>query len=183
MAYNQGVPATGSSGSADYLAIQGNFAQLQTTFSANHKPISSGGGTEGFHTLIEFAAAQSAPNLVSPQSSLYPATSAGSTQLFFQNGALASNVVQLTGNATLSGSEYTVISPWGLTFKFGTATASPGGTANTFAVNFPTAVIGIVITVRAAGAQSNAAVITGANAYTAYCASGSQTIYFVAWGN
>ena len=182
MPYDTSIPKTGSNGSADYSAMQGNYLQIQNSFSIDHESLGNSGALEGFHKKTTFAAPIGDPGQMAPVASLYTKTVSGLSQLFFQNGALAANVAQLTGNSVLTASEYTVVTPWGLTLKFGSSTASPAGIAHTFATNFATAAAGMTITVQNAGSMANAVVITGANAFTAYCASGTQTIYYVAWG-
>lgn len=137
MAYNQGVPATGSSGSQDYLAIQGNFQQLQTTFSVNHEPIASGGGIDGYHKLVQMPVVQASdPNLPAPQTSLYTKTVSGTSELFFQNGSTAADVTQLTGANSPTSNE----------FRSGLiAISNPAGTPISF-TPFPNACTAVVIT-------------------------------------
>lgn len=184
MAYNQSVPATGHSGSQDYQDIQGNFVQIQTSFSVDHEPLASGGGIDGYHKKVTLAAPITDPNLAANVSSVYSKLVSSVPQLFFQNGALASNVSQLTGNAVLTGSEYTVVTPWGLILKFGLGTASNAGIVNNFAVAFPNTAAGILLTPRFAGALSVGANSLVVNGFTAYLQSGpgTQAIYYFAWG-
>jgi hypothetical protein len=184
MAYNTLVPTTGHSASQDYQAMQGNFAQIQNSFSVNHTPLASGGGTEGFHTKVQFPAVISDPGLASPQSSLYIKAVSGLSQLFFQNGALAANIVQLTGNAVLTASEYTIVTPWGLILKFGIGSASNAGDVNNFAVAFPNSGIGVMITPRHAGALSSAVTGPSTTQFTGWLQAGpgSQAVYYFAWG-
>lgn len=186
MSYNPNVPVTGHSGSQDYQAMQANFAEIQSAFSVNHNPLASAMG-DGFHTQIQLAAALvSDPNQIAPIASVY--TKGATPQLFFQNGNMASNVVQLTGNSVLTGSEYTIVSPWGLIFKFGVGTGATG-TNIPFAVPFPTNGLGVVITIRQSGGTggSQSAIVYGVNGVTGfipyYGIAGPQAMYYVAWGN
>lgn len=134
MSYNTTVPATGHSGSQDYQPMQQNFLQIQNSFSVNHTPLASGGGTEGYHTQINFPdALGSDPNLVAPASSVYNKAVTGTNQLFFQNGNSGSNVVQLTGpiiSATGNdgqGGTYQVFqTPWAMRIFTGTTAPLSG---------------------------------------------------------
>jgi hypothetical protein len=139
MSYNSNVPAVNQTGAQTQAPMQKNFAQIQTSFSINHKPLASGGATEGFHTLVNFAAALgSDPNLAAPFTSLYAKAVTGTNQLFFQNGPLVSDVVQLTGSIISAtgndghGGTYTVFqTPWAFRIIVGTTTSFAGSRAYT----------------------------------------------------
>lgn len=191
MAYDTTVPKTGSNGASDYQAMQGNYAQIQTSFSIDHEPLGSSGAIEGFHKKTTFAAPIADPGQASPVASLYTKTVSGASQLFFQNGALAANVAQLTGNAVLTAGEYTVVSPWGLIFKFGVASVASASNY-LFQTAFTNNGLGVIVTLRLASAQSplavqDAAILTGANNATGftpfYGIGGAQSLYYFAWGN
>lgn len=122
MAYDNTIPATGHSGSQDYNAIRGNFQQIQTSFSVNHEPLASGGGTEGYHTQIQLAAPVPDPNKVGTIGSIY--TKGSPPELFFQN---ASTIFQLSGSILIEsgndgqGGTYQVFqTPWALKIFTGT---------------------------------------------------------------
>lgn len=138
MTYNSTVPATGHSASQDYSAMQGNFAQIQNSFSINHLPLASGGGIDGYHTKVFLAnALGSDPNLTAPVSSIYSKLVSSLPQLFFQNGSSAGNVVQLTGFTIISsGSNYGIQTPWGLKLNWGSVNANASGSSVNFAVTF-----------------------------------------------
>lgn len=97
---------------------------------------------------------------------------------------------QLTGNVTTDTvvigvttyTHYTVVTPWGITFKFGLAEASPTGVDVSFAPKFSVDAYGIVLTVRASGTQANSYDALTKSGFKAYCASGQQAIAFFAWG-
>lgn len=188
MSYNTLIPATGHSGSQDYQGMQANFLQIQNSFSVNHEPLASGGGTEGYHTQIQLAnVLGSDPNIAAPVSSLY--TKGTPPELFFQNGALAANVFQLTGNITNASGpnvsiEYQVITPWGLILKFGTTTMIASGTVVDFPVAFPGAVYGVISICRLAGFCQNGVNNSAQISFTPYfSAAGNQVVYYFAWGN
>lgn len=83
MAYNSLVPATGHSGSQDYQAMQGNFAQIQNSFSIDHEPLASGGGIDGFHKKSSYVAASDPAN-VSGVGTAYTKVVGSRTELFFR---------------------------------------------------------------------------------------------------
>lgn len=191
MPYDVTVPKTGSNGASDYTAMRGNYDQIQTSFSIDHKSLGNSGALEGFHKKVTFSAPISDPGQVSPIASAYTKTVGPASQLFFQNGALAANVFQLTGNLVNDGSnatiasQYTVVTPWGITFKFGLtqniASGTPVNLVSAFATNF----LGVLITPRLNNfAQSGANITVNPSQFTPYFSGGgAQTLYFFAWGN
>lgn len=192
MSYDPSIPATGHSASQDYGGMQANFAEIQNAFSVNHLPLASA-SNDGFHTLINLVAPLGGdPNQITPIGSVYTKTVSGASQLFYQNGALAANVVQLTGNLVSEGgnatvsSEYTVTTPWKLILKFGITASLASGSTVTLVSAFPTNFLGIVITPRLAGNSfcQSSANITAASTFTYTNSTGNpQNAYFFAWGN
>lgn len=137
MSYDSNVPTTGHSASQDYAQMQANYAQIQTSFSVNHRPLASGAGSEGYHTVVQFPAVVADPNLVSPATSLYIKTVSAESELFFQNGALAADAVQLTGSIisasgnTGAGSTFSIFqTPWGIRIFAGQTQSLAAGSNN-----------------------------------------------------
>jgi len=188
--YTDNIPQPTDIISVSQGQILDNFSQLDTSFGIDHTAFSVGTNI-GYHKKVTLQAPLgSDPGKASPIADLYTKTVAGASQLFFQNGALAANVSQLTGNLTSGTSggntHYTVVTPWGIIFTFGLCNTSQGGTANTFATAFPTAGLGIIITCRhGAGAISSSYANLTSTGFTGYNQSGagSQTSAFFAWGN
>jgi hypothetical protein len=139
MGYDPNVPATGHTGAQDYVPMQQNFAQIGTSFAVNHVPLNTS-LSNGYHTLINFAAEQSSdPNLTAPLASLYTKAASGSPELFFQNGSMASNVIQVTGSILIeSGNDgqtgtYNVFqTPWGIKIFTGQTKSFSGSLNCTF---------------------------------------------------
>lgn len=183
MSYDPTIPATGHSASQDYLGIQANFKQINDSFKINHEPLATGGGIDGFHTQVQLAAVLAGdPNKVAPVSSVY--TKGTPPELFFQNGALASDVMQITGNlVTEANGQYTVTTPWGITFKFGTMTIVTSGTKVAFSSNFTTG-LGCNVTIRqgSGGGFQISALIANDGITIAGTNINGQTAYFFAWG-
>lgn len=190
MSYDPTIPTTGHSASNDYLTMQANFKQINDSFKINHEPLATGGGIDGYHTQIQIANVLAGdPNKVAPVTSLY--TKGATPELFFQNGVLASNVIQLTSalvndgsNGTVS-AEYTVTTPFGMTLKFGLTQAVVSGTAINLVSAFPTTFLGLVVTPRLNTFAQSGANITGSpSQFTVYFSTGgAQVLYFFAWGN
>lgn len=130
MTYNASIPQATDDPTISQGQLLTNFGVLNTDFSVNHQPFTSG-NNPGLHTQINFPIALSGdPGLTSPQSSIYPKTSGGNTQLFYQNDSSSSypTVVQLTGlpivTTTSGATGYGFQSPWGLIFNFGSLSAA-----------------------------------------------------------
>jgi len=126
MTFNPNIPQANDDPSVSQAQLLANFGVLNTDFAVNHNPLTAT-ANPGFHTKVFFANVLGAdPGLSAPQSSLYTKTVSAANQLFFQNGALASNVFQLTNLPVVTtGTNYSVVTPWGLIIKMGQANASP----------------------------------------------------------
>lgn len=150
MVYKNNIPAPGDSPAVDSQAdLLENFAQLETQYSGDHVALTAL-INNGMHTQIRFEAVLALdPNLVTPQASLYTKADivSGATELFFQNDALAADVVQLTGiDPNNVGTDYGYVTPWGQTINWGTSTASALGPVTTFAVPFVVGATSLIIT-------------------------------------
>jgi hypothetical protein len=187
------TPLSNQTPAASQPQMQQNFLQIATSYNIDHVPLTSGTNV-GQHQQVTLANVLAGdPGKVAPISSIYSKTVSMNPQLFFQNGTLAANVMQLTGSVTsgINGSgqtEYSIVTPFGLTLKFGIGKANFAGFPNTFATNFTTTVLGIVATISAGANQqySTNLAVTGINAWTGYLTSagpGTQLVYYVAWGN
>lgn len=121
MTYDPTIPKATDIPANSQPQILANFNQANAQFAINHLPFTTTSAQAGFHTDINFAAPLVAdPNLAAPQASVYPKAVAGTTQLFFQNGALAANVVQLTNIVpTQVGTNYFIQTPFGLKIAYG----------------------------------------------------------------
>lgn len=99
MTYNPAIPDAAHFLSTDQPLMRDNFGQLNTIFMVDHVEYDNATvGNRGFHRKVTFPAVIANPNQTSPISSLYIKTVSGSSQLFFQNGALSSNVIPLTAS-------------------------------------------------------------------------------------
>lgn len=97
MTYVPIFPLSGSLISAAPAQFQINFTQANNIFGVDHSTFEvSGAPGTGYHKRVTFGAVSSDPNQAAPICSLYTKTVGSSEQLFFQNGSLASNVIQIT---------------------------------------------------------------------------------------
>jgi len=97
MTYNPSTPQSTEDPKVSQGYFLSNFGLLNTNFGVNHIQYTSS-QTRGFHTKLYFPTGLTTdPNLVTPSSSLYPKFVGALSQLFYQNGALGTNVSQLTG--------------------------------------------------------------------------------------
>jgi hypothetical protein len=180
MPYNPNIPQPTDNPSVSQSQMLGNFSTLATDFAVNHIPLTSGGATAGYHTQIWFPAPLSAdPGLTAPQASLYTKTSGGASQLFYQNGALASNVVQLTGlSNNVSGSNYGFATPFGFIMNMGQVSTG----AVTYALPFSTTIYTVLMTVIAGAPTTNWSILTSNLTGFTYQTSNANFFYYFAMG-
>jgi hypothetical protein len=97
--YNPSIPTGGQTISATTIPIQTNFAVANTAFGVDHTAFSVL-TNQGMHKQVTLQAPLAAnPGQTSPIATLYTKASATTTtsDLYYQNGAATSNVVQVTG--------------------------------------------------------------------------------------
>lgn len=141
MTFNASIPQAGDNPTISQGQLLTNFSVLNTDFSVNHQPFTSG-NNPGLHTQIQFPADIADPSLTAPQSSLYIKTSGSTHELFYQNNNSTSYpaLVQLTGlpivTSTPGATGYGFQSPWGLIFNFGTVPSNNATLPITFQVPF-----------------------------------------------
>lgn len=146
MAYDQTVPATGHSGSQDYNAIRGNFAQLQSTFSIDHEPIASGGGIDGFHKqahLVSLGTTAGDPPKVTSAGIIYTRTPGTHTELFYEGEITTGKILQITDQSltTASGEGFM---PGGLQVRGGFNAVTVGSTKSISWTQFPVATVSVL---------------------------------------
>lgn len=92
-------PLAGSLISAAPAQFQINFTQANNIFGIDHSTFNvAGSAGTGYHKRVTFGTVSSDPNQASPISSLYTKVvgTPAVPQLFFQNGTMTSNVIQIT---------------------------------------------------------------------------------------
>lgn len=138
MTYNPSIPQSSDLISQSQPQLLTNFSQLNTAFAVDHTAFSVI-SNQGMHKQVTLQAPLgSNPNQASPIASIYSKASSGTStsDLFYQNGALSANVVQLTGGGITSGA-------WGQ-FNGSTATLNSGynvasvvrNSAGNYTINF-----------------------------------------------
>jgi hypothetical protein len=154
MSYNPSIPQSGDRPSASQSQILTNFTQLNSIFGQEHVTFNAT-ADNGEHTKITLNNVLGAdPNLADPKSSLYTKTVAGDSQLFFENfdvGGAANIVRQLTdlvitSGAKHGGTQYTLLTPWGLRITMGLTTAFSGTSTDTFITAFTSTIYTAVCT-------------------------------------
>jgi len=162
MTYNPSIPQANDDPTISQAQLLANFGIWNSSFSANHIPLTSG-ANQGFHTSIFFPTPLgSDPNLSAPISSLYPKSNGTTNELFFQNGATSANVKQLTNLPIVTGTAgatgFGFVTPWGWIVNCGTV---PPGTSASILFQVPYAVGFITLT-----AQLTQQTLTGNNLTT-----------------
>jgi hypothetical protein len=97
MTYQANIPLPTDLISNSQSDILNNFQAIGTTYPTDHVNFNASGA--GFHQKVTFNAPIANPDQPSPIATAYtkPSSVSSISDLYFQNGALGSNVVQLTG--------------------------------------------------------------------------------------
>ena len=99
MTYNPNIPQSNDLISQSQGQFLTNFSQLNTIFDVDHVTYDNATvANRGLHRKVTFPAVITDPNQTAPISSLYIKTVSGSSQLFFQNGNGAANVIPITAS-------------------------------------------------------------------------------------
>lgn len=99
MSYNPNIPQGNQTIASTQQPILTNFSVANTAFAVDHTAFDVA-TNQGMHKQVTLQAVLAAdPNQVSPIASLYTKVSPSTvtSDLYYQNGALASNVAQVTG--------------------------------------------------------------------------------------
>lgn len=125
------IPASGHNPSTDQPIMLANNVSDASIWAQDHVGYNADNG--GLHKQVTFTANQSAPGFGSGVSDLFANLSSSISQLFFQN---STTTFQLTGLPLVtSGTDYGIVTPWGLTINFGNHSSSSGGsTTVTYAI-------------------------------------------------
>lgn len=147
MAYNPNVPATGHTAAQDYVDMQGNFAQIQTSYDTDHIPLNSGSNI-GCHQKVTFGINSVPSSPVSPpvmftnvQDGHGTGLPGGVPQLFFYSGTQANSQ-----NQYKVGTSGSVVLPMGIIMKWGTINFAGSSASVTFSDAFPTNILAISVT-------------------------------------
>lgn len=204
--YQPGIPTGTVDLDVDYLNIQKNFTQLDTTFGVDHVTFSNQTPQNGYHAVIRFNPfSTTATNPPNNQPVAAPPTISGYGQLFssqindgintdtalyFKTGG--GRLQQLTRNFVPvgSGNGYTFL-PGGLILQWGVVN-SPGQSGsvafNASNINFTSACFNVQMTIRRDGSTSafgiylNGAPTTTGFSYIGNGGSSNNAIYWVAIG-
>jgi hypothetical protein len=178
MPYHPNIPQSTDDPASSQQDLLDNFQALQTQFAVNHISLTAG-AQQGYHSQVWFAAPLSSdPGLASPQTSVYSKSVSGVAQLFFQNGPLSpANVYQLTGLPVMtSGTNYGIVTPWGLTINMGRVASSP----ITFAQSFSGTVYTALLTY--SGTSVNFPYVVSVNTTTLTYQTAANAVYYFVVG-
>jgi len=102
MTYNPLIPQGTDNLSTSQDQILINFGQLNTLYGdATHDHYAFNDATlayRGHHKSIQFPVVTANPGIATPNGSVFTKTESAKTQLFFQNGAAATDVYQITSD-------------------------------------------------------------------------------------
>lgn len=184
MVYYPNIPQSGDRPSQSQAQILSNFSDLDTVFNDNHIGFSQP-EDRGEHRKVTFNDVIADPGDPDPKATLYIKTIAGDSELFFENydnAAVANLVRQLTGIVPVNvGTDYSIDSPWGLQFRFGTFLGNAGGVAVAFAAPFTTAAYCIVLTASSTTARMTSYAGLGVAGFTGYV-NFPSTVSYIAFG-
>lgn len=129
--FDNTIPAAGHNPSTDQPIMLNNNIADEGIWAVDHVGYNANNG--GTHNQVTFNINQAAPGFGGGVSDLFANLSAGISQLFFQN---STKTFQLTGLPLVtSGTDYGIVTPWGLTINFGNHSSSSGGaTTVTYAI-------------------------------------------------
>ena len=98
MTFNPNIPTGGQTISSTTSPIQTNFSQSNISFAVDHTAFDVL-TNQGMHKQVTLQAPIANPNQATPIATLYTKASPTTitSDLYYQNGTLASNVVQVTG--------------------------------------------------------------------------------------
>ncbi len=106
MSYHPNIPQANDDPSVSQGDMLDNFIKLNSDFSVNHVPFTSG-GNRGFHTLVQFPTVQASDPAVSGlESVVYPKAGPTDSELFFRN---VNSISQMTNLPVVNGTITNVI--------------------------------------------------------------------------
>lgn len=193
--YQPNIPTGTVDLDQDYLNLQGNFQQINTTYMSDHVPLTDPSSQNGFHKAIHIVQ-QVAPIAVAGVGELYCTTNNdginNTESLFFRSGTVDLNI-RLTRNflpsASTNGKTFL---PGGLILQWGRV-INPGSSGNVLFnvapnINFPANVFNIQLSLQRNSGNQSVTIDNASPPSTtgfSYLASsgGSNFLYWVAIGN
>lgn len=160
-AFDNSIPASSNNPSEDQPLMLTNNQSIQSIWTTDHVGFGTDGG--GLHNQVTFATNQSAPSLTADGvSGLFANIGPSLSELFFQNSSVTK---QLTGlPVTNSGTDYGIVTPWGITINFGSGTLSGTGTATvTYAIAMTSPFYYAGVTINTGGSAATLTVSTSVN--------------------
>lgn len=173
--FNPNIPAANNRPSDDQPDMLTNNSSTASLIAEDHVGFNTSNG--GKHKQVRFQANISAPSIAGIVSALFANVGPTLSELFFVN---SSKTVQLTGLPIgTTGTNYSIVSPWGITLNFGSK--STGGSGS-YTVNFQTAVAAVYsIQLTPVGGAATVYVTSSTNSSVTFqqVSGGSSVYYFV----
>lgn len=182
--YNLDIPLSTNNPSVDQPNMEVNTNSIAGIL--NVDLIGFGNTNGGFHNQSTYVDQGADPGSASGQVVEYSKSVSSSSELFIQRDSvstpiqLTNGTVNIAGNATGVSKGHSFL-PGGLIIQWGSLVATTGGTTFTFDKSFAT-IYSITGAIQAAGAQAMAFAGVSITGATAYSASGSQTVNYIAIG-
>lgn len=178
------TPLSNQTPAASQPQMQQNFVQIASSYNSDHVALDQATNA-GTHKQVTLGAPLSGdPGKVAPISSLYTKTVSGKSQLFFQNGNLASDVEQLSGGPDSEAGNGWIKFSTGLIMQWGTGNTGGGSSVVVnFPIVFPANVFSVVMTAQDSLQRPIAYDGLGLVSFTAHCAKNGQVFTWIAIGN
>ncbi len=178
--YNNNIPLATNSPSVDQPNMKINTNAIDTLLQVDH--ISFNTTNSGKHAQVTLPNPLVAdPTLTGTAGEIYTKAISAAAQLFFAN---KNGPIQLTGLTTVATANGYITLPGGIIIKWGTATGSSAGSANTFPVAFPANCFSIVFTPQGATPRSEGITNVTRTGFTCYLSTSTpSSVYYIAVGN
>jgi len=137
--YQPNIPLSSNLISNSQQDLNNNFTQLNSSWNVDHIPFNNTGN--GQHAKVTLSAPITDPNQITPIASLYTQASPTTitSDLYYQDGALASNVKQLTGGGISAGAwcvfDGTLVNPPAIS-AYNVSSITRAVNSNNYVINF-----------------------------------------------
>lgn len=183
MTYNPAIPGPNDLIAQSQAQIQTNFSQADTIFDINHVTFDDATvASRGKHRKVDYIRV-AAPGSLAAEAVTYQKLSGGSSNLFMQRDAVATEV-QLTGRNPSGTTNGETFLPGGFLLKWGSAVIGASPTAIAFPVAFPNNCFSVSVCINNNSPAFSATVnnVTK-NGFDLYTTKTTVTHFYIAIGN
>ena len=184
------LPNAGQSLGQTRDGIRGNFNNLTTTIGVNHAL--PGAANQGKHNFVEMPVQSAPPATLATEGGLFTQTTSGSSELYYQRDAVATNIQMTKGTPLLSSvstmKSGTTFLPGGFILKWINVVINANPTTVNFTTEgigaFPTNAFAAVVTINI-NSQSNSCTVNSllANTVDVYTTNTGKTHFLFIIGN